>query len=111
MASPFYQSYQGPADIGLKRSEIEGLQPVSRIGEVVVNSFVDGYEWNTIKNSLPSVEVDGTATYDADGNLTGGPTDVCEVKPHFHEWASVLPGMICVSRKARSSTFRNYAAA
>ena len=34
-----------------------------------------------------------------------------EQKPHFHEWATVLPGMICVSRKARNSTFRNYVAA
>lgn len=34
-----------------------------------------------------------------------------EQKPHFHEWATALPGMICVSRKARNSTFRNYVAA
>jgi hypothetical protein len=34
-----------------------------------------------------------------------------EHKPHFHEWATALPGMICVSRKARNSTFRNYVAA
>ena len=32
-------------------------------------------------------------------------------KPHFHEWATALPGMICVSRKARNATFRNYVAA
>ena len=37
--------------------------------------------------------------------------DQIETKPHFHEWASALPGMICVSRKARNSTFRNYVAA
>ena len=37
--------------------------------------------------------------------------DEVEFKPHFHEWATVLPGMICVSRKARNSTFRNYVAA
>tara|TARA_B100001057_G_scaffold326978_1_gene327271 strand:+ start:9866 stop:10594 length:729 start_codon:yes stop_codon:yes gene_type:complete len=34
-----------------------------------------------------------------------------EHKPHFHEWATALPGMICVSRKARNATFRNYVAA
>ena len=34
-----------------------------------------------------------------------------EPKPYFHEWASVLPGMICLSRKARNATFRNYVAA
>jgi len=39
MASRNYQSYQGPTDPNLRRSEIEGYQPVSRIGEVVINSF------------------------------------------------------------------------
>ena len=34
------QSIQGPADPNLKHSEIEGYSPVSRIGEVVINSFV-----------------------------------------------------------------------
>jgi hypothetical protein len=43
------------------------------------------------------------ANYDASEEI--------EQKPHFHEWATVLPGMICVSRKARNSTFRNYVAA
>lgn len=44
--------------------------------------------------------------------VAGAPanTDV-EFKPHFHEWATVLPGMICISRKARNATFRNYVAA
>ena len=34
-----YQSYQGPTDPGLSHSLTEGYQPVSRIGEVVINSF------------------------------------------------------------------------
>lgn len=34
-----FQSFAGPGDRDLKRSEIEGYQPVSRIGEVVMNSF------------------------------------------------------------------------
>ena len=34
-----YQSYQGPTDPSLSHSLIEGYQPVSRIGEVVINSF------------------------------------------------------------------------
>lgn len=36
---------------------------------------------------------------------------IIEPKPYFHEWATVLPGMICLSRKARNATFRNYVAA
>ena len=34
-----FQSIQGPTDPMLRHSEIEGYQPVSRIGEVVINSF------------------------------------------------------------------------
>lgn len=39
MSSRGFQSLQGPTDPSLKHSEIEGYQPVSRIGEVVINSF------------------------------------------------------------------------
>ena len=39
MSSRGFQSLQGPTDSSLKHSEIEGYQPVSRIGEVVINSF------------------------------------------------------------------------
>ena len=39
MASRNYQTYMGPTDPNLRHSEIEGYQPVSRIGEVVINSF------------------------------------------------------------------------
>jgi len=34
-----FQSYAGPGDRGLPNNELEGYQPVSRIGEVVMNSF------------------------------------------------------------------------
>ena len=34
-----FQSIQGPTDPSLRHSEIEGYQPVSRIGEVVMNCF------------------------------------------------------------------------
>lgn len=34
-----FQSTQGPTDPSLRHSEIEGYQPVSRIGEIVINSF------------------------------------------------------------------------
>ena len=36
---------------------------------------------------------------------------IFEYKPHFHEWVTALPGMICISRKARNATFRGYTAA
>lgn len=181
----------------LRHSEIEGYQPVSRIGEVVINSFgtncrfrtkipshhktvnaatdrrvsacaVDSYEYAQLPEQLTAKEIDpmpiaklkadavkkckvassvgGTNKFtDAaavdtffgnpidlarlnGGNLraisaeakaavtayvnTLGPGDATvEYKPHFHEWATALPSMICLSRKARNATFRNYVAA
>ena len=43
-----FQSIRGPSDPLLKSSEIEGYQPVSRIGEVVINAFVDAYEFSRL---------------------------------------------------------------
>jgi len=34
-----FQSYAGPGDKGLRNTELEGYQPVSRIGEVAMNAF------------------------------------------------------------------------
>ena len=100
MAFSQFQSVQGPVDDRLRHSELEGYQPISRIGEVVINSFVDAYEFAQLPEAVKAGDLDG---------VVGG-NDV-EFKPHFHEWATVLPGMICVSRKARNATFRNYVAA
>lgn len=44
-------------------------------------------------------------------NGTSGAAPGHEYRPAFHEWATALPGMICLSRKARNATFRNYVAA
>ena len=83
MASRMYQSYQGPTDPNLRHSEIEGYQPVSRIGEVVINSFVDSYEFTALDETINVDQVTGDSN---DGN------NVFEHKPHFHEWATALPG-------------------
>lgn len=82
-----FRSYMGPGDSLLPNSEVSGYQPVSRIGEIVMNAFVDPYEFDKLK-----------------------PTGT-DPKPHFHEWATVQPGMITLSRKKKESTFRNYVAA
>ena len=97
-----FQSIQGPTDSRLEHTTLDGYQPVSRIGEVVINAFVDSYEHANLPPQLKQEAID---------NLGGGGNQVVEYKPHFHEWASVMPGMICVSRKARNATFRNYVAA
>lgn len=119
-----YQTIQGSGDPMLKHSEVEGYQPVSRIGEIVINSFVDGYEWGMIKPQLSSNEIMGTVPIQylgADGNVDPQAPNfdaqqayglvAAETKPLFHEWATALPGMICISRKARQASFRNYVAA
>jgi hypothetical protein len=172
-----FQSIQGPTDPILKSSEIEGYQPVSRIGEVVINSFVDVYEFGRLKETIRRIDMLGLdfnhvfeqtaklsmvnllsgvdkeeqnkvyqeivqvyyanrdkSVTDIVNALLASITDkkggnrgvdrpifadmfpdsmesVAESRPHFHEWATVLPGMICLSRKARTSTFRSYTAA
>ena len=68
-----FQSYAGPGDKALRNDEIRGYQPVSRIGEVVVNSFVDSYEFASIPASLEA------------GELVGDPAvgrEIVEFKPH-----------------------------
>lgn len=65
---------------------------------------VDSYEFTALPDQITI------------GNLLSNTTveqakEPFEYKPHFHEWATALPGMICVSRKARNQTFRNYVAA
>lgn len=96
-----FQSVQGPSDPFLRSSEIEGYQPVSRIGEIVMNSFVDAYEFSGAEEMLTKSGITGV----------GNDPAVVEYKPMFHEWASVLPGMICLARKKKTHVFRQYMAA
>lgn len=104
-----FQSYAGPGDKALNNNSIEGYQPVSRIGEIVINAFVDAYEFTNLPTTIKSSEMFGdagvpaTAYPDADGAV--------EVKPAFHEWATVQPGMITLARKKRTAIFRSYVAA
>lgn len=63
---------------------------------------VDSYEFSVLNDTVSEADLTGDASK---GN------DVVETKPHFHEWATVLPGMICLARKQRNATFRNYVAA
>lgn len=100
-----FTAVQGPSDPFLKRSEIEGYQPVSRIGEIVINAFVDAYEFSSLSDQLSAGDMTGNIGPAADAGK------IVEVKPAFHEWASVLPGMICIARKNKTQVFRQYQAA
>jgi len=116
------QSYQGPTDSALRSNAVEGYTQVSRIGESVINSFVDSYEFGVVPDAFTDVELTGQA-YKKNGNLvkTADNTPIgngtnrfsatpIEHKPHFYEWATAYVGMIAVQRKQRS-TFRSYVAA
>ena len=61
---------------------------------------VDSYEYTQIADALTEKQVKGT----------GGDAPT-EFKPMFHEWATVQPGMICLARKKRTNTWRQYTAA
>lgn len=101
-----FQSYAGPGDKGLRNNELEGYQPVSRIGETVVNSFVDSFEFSLLNERLTLSEMKGRTP---PANAADDP--VVEYRPHFHEWATVQPGMICLARKKRTAVFRQFTAA
>ena len=111
--SPFIQSYQGPTDSALRSNAVEGYTQVSRIGESVVNAFVDPYEFGVLPGSISQGELTGAVYKDKDGSYkkvedgTGGAdlvgTAIVEQRPHFYEWATAYVGMIAVQRKQRSN--------
>lgn len=107
----------GPGDKNLASNDsITGNQPVSRIGEVVLNAWVDPYEFSTLAHdSLNATQLHGgieimTRDILNETDLANS-TAAVEHKPMFHEWATVHPGLICVSRKKKTAAFRQYAAA
>lgn len=90
-----YSTVQGPGDEALERNEAFGYSLVSRNGELAVNSFVDTQEWSLLK---PQVTCKDVGIRDNNNNF--------ESRPMFADWASTLPGMVCVARKNRTDTWR-----
>jgi len=115
-------NYQGPTDSGLRSSNISGYSQVSRIGEQIVNAFVDAQEYGVLNDSLTLGEAKGETYYDPSKSkymkvAPGGAAEAealqkasVEAKPYFHEWATAYVGMISVSRRMRSN-FKNHMAA
>ena len=92
-----FTSTKGPGDDALPQNEISGYSLVSRIGEVVINAFVDTHEWSLLKETVSSSDVVL--------NVAGGAgADHFETRPAFAEWATVLPGMVRRPRTARTRT-------
>jgi hypothetical protein len=105
-----FQSFAGPGDRDLPMSEVSGYQPVSRIGEIVMNAFVDSYEFAGLSDQISAQDMTGAPPpRDRAGNPL--PSQIVEYKPMFHEWATVQPGMICLARKKKTAVFRQYVAA
>ena len=67
------------------------------------SQFVDSYEFSCRKTQITDKDMVNNPDL-ADGN-------VVEFLPMFHEWATVQPGMICLSRKKKTAVFRQYVAA
>lgn len=118
MKTSMLQAYQGPSDPQLRSNAIEGYTQVSRVGEQVVNAFVDSYEFGVLPATFTDMELKGEAYHNGenlvrpDGNplAMGTVSKNVESKPHFYAWATATTGMLAVARKQRS-TFRNYVAA
>jgi len=66
---------------------------------------VDSYEFANCKEMLTAQEMTSIPPVNGDN------MNPVEYKPHFHEWATVQPGMICVARKKKTAVFRQYVAA
>lgn len=103
----------------LRSNAIEGYSQVSRIGESVINAFVDTHEFGVLPTQFTTGELVGSVYRDSAGDYklvengnaaAGAIVNVMETKPHFYEWATATVGMIAVQRRMRS-TFRNYVAA
>lgn len=94
-----------PGDPSLRNDLLSGYQPVSRIGEIVNNAFVDNGQYVRLAEGITA-----DAMY---GKTPAAPPvlDIVEHRPHFHEWATALPGMVAVSEKKRSAHFRGFNAA
>ncbi len=74
------------------------------VQQSVCNPFtVDSYEFPTLQDALTAEEMKGNPFVQGSA--------IIEHKPHFHEWATVQPGMICLARKKRTAVFRQYIAA
>ena len=95
MQAPSQGYYQGPHDERLPHSLVEGVQPVSRIGEIVGNCVIDHKRFHMAPNVVPRKLYNP-----ADPK----PDDVHSYKPHYHEWSSVLPGMLLIGKKEQMNT-------
>ena len=106
-----------PGSTDLPNNFLEGYQPYSRINELVQNCFVDQHEWNTLRDTpLSKQEMNAKTPYELErirhlqsqGKITRDYSSIQDSRPDYHEWASVLPGYILVTRKMRDKHWRGF---
>lgn len=115
------QTY-APGSTQLANNLVEGYQPYSRVNELVHNAFIDKFEWNQLSDvPLTQLEIEATDPFELlkirelharnllPQTLSTGIFQ--DIRPDFHEWATVLPGYICVARKSRDKNWRGFLAA
>lgn len=57
----------------------------------MINSFIDSYEFTALPDMISVAAVE-PKTADPDDTRAFDMTKPYEHKPHFHEWATALPG-------------------
>ena len=91
-----FQTIMGPGDRDLMNTEISGYAPPNRHGEIIMNAFVDAHEWTALPDGISGNQFSGRPN-----NEDKNSGIVVEHKPLFYEWATVQPGLICVTRKKK----------
>lgn len=82
----------GPGSDLLNHNLLDNLAPVSRNGEVTQNAFIDGPLYNITRDSHTQLINAGTG-------IEG------EEPAQFYEWASTVPGLICVFLKNKQQQY------
>ena len=106
-----------PGSQGLKESFVQGYQPYSRIGEVVVNAFIDPAEYTALpERPLTSDEMKCDSPSDLmllrrfyELNILTPAADAAylDQKPDLQSFCNVLPGQVCVQRKGSNTHWKS----
>ena len=89
-------------NVATRPTRPRGRPPKGKQWDPVKGEWVDAYEWQNCKT---------LSSHEFGGNTGVANIASYEKEPMFHAWATVQPGMVCVSRKNKTSVSRQYTAA
>lgn len=100
-----------PGSQQIPHTLIDGAQPASRANEQIVNAYIDSGEFNT--STAPStrdvnVSIEIFKDHEHEQRKKDTSVGAFEALPTYAAWASVLPGMICVSKTSKTRTYRGF---